>query len=177
MTLGQFSEIFFMLALPFFTKRFGIKKVLLLGLVTAAIRYGFFIYGSADEYFTYALLFLGILLHGVSYDFTTLPLTSMSIKSPRAYAYRRAGADHALLPGLRQFARLSSWRCDDGKDVRLSGTGKRTDFQLGRDVDFWRGDDCHYRRAVHDFFRESDNEITAIKVDDRDITLTQGEVK
>lgn len=80
MTLGQFSEIFFMLALPFFTKRFGIKKVLLLGLVTAAIRYGFFIYGSADEYFTYALLFLGILLHGVSYDFTTLPLTSMSIK-------------------------------------------------------------------------------------------------
>ncbi len=41
MTLGQFSEIFFMLALPFFTKRFGIKKVLLLGLVTAAIRYGF----------------------------------------------------------------------------------------------------------------------------------------
>ncbi len=42
MTLGQFSEIFFMLALPFFTKRFGIKKVLLLGLVTAAIRYGFF---------------------------------------------------------------------------------------------------------------------------------------
>ncbi|XNM45116.1 hypothetical protein ACLK10_11700 [Escherichia coli] len=44
-------------------------------------------------------------------------------------------------------------------------------------MDFWRGDDCHYRRAVHDFFRESDNEITAIKVDDRDIALTQGEVK
>ena len=69
MTLGQFSEIFFMLALPFFTKRFGIKKVLLLGLITAAIRYGFFVYGGAEEYFTYALLFLGILLHGVCYDF------------------------------------------------------------------------------------------------------------
>ncbi|VTN10320.1 Putative nucleoside transporter yegT [Raoultella terrigena] len=69
MTLGQFSEIFFMLALPFFTKRFGIKKVLLLGLITAAIRYGFFIYGTADNYFTYTLMFLGILLHGVSYDF------------------------------------------------------------------------------------------------------------
>lgn len=153
MTLGQFSEIFFMLALPFFTKRFGIKKVLLLGLVTAAIRYGFFIYGSADEYFTYALLFLGILLHGVSYDFYYVTAyIYVDKKSPRAYAYRRAGADHALLPGLRQFARLSSWRCDDGKDVRLSGTGKRADFQLVRDVDFRRGDDCHYRRAVHDFF-------------------------
>ncbi len=81
MTLGQFSEIFFMLALPFSLNALY-QKVLLLGLVTAAIRYGFFIYGSADEYFTYALLFLGILLHGVSYDFTTLPLTSMSIKAP-----------------------------------------------------------------------------------------------
>ncbi len=69
MTLGQFSEIFFMLALPFFTKRFGIKKVLMLGLVTAAIRYGFFVYGDADHIFTYGLLFAGILLHGVSYDF------------------------------------------------------------------------------------------------------------
>jgi Na+/melibiose symporter-like transporter len=49
MTLGQFSEIFFMLALPFFTKRFGIKKVLLLGLITAAIRYGFFVYGGAEQ--------------------------------------------------------------------------------------------------------------------------------
>ncbi len=54
MTLGQFSEIFFMLALPFSPNAL-VSKVLLLGLVTAAIRYGFFIYGSADEYFTYAL--------------------------------------------------------------------------------------------------------------------------
>jgi len=69
MTLGQFSEIFFMLALPFFTKRYGIKKVLMLGLFTAAVRYGFFVYGSADQWYLYSLLFAGILLHGVSYDF------------------------------------------------------------------------------------------------------------
>lgn len=58
-----------MLVLSFFIKRFGIKKVLLFGLVIVAIRYGFFIYGSADEYFIYALLFFGILFYGVSYDF------------------------------------------------------------------------------------------------------------
>ncbi|MGF1863084.1 nucleoside permease [Photobacterium profundum] len=69
MTLGQFSEIFFMLALPFFTKRYGVKKVLMLGLFTAAVRYGFFVYGSADQWYLYSLLFAGILLHGVSYDF------------------------------------------------------------------------------------------------------------
>ncbi|STE85208.1 major facilitator superfamily protein [Escherichia coli] len=154
MTLGQFSEIFFMLALPFFTKRFGIKKVLLLGLVTAAIRYGFFIYGSADEYFTYALLFLGILLHGVSYDFYYVTAyIYVDKKAPVHMRTAAQAADHALLPGLRPVARLSSWRCDDGKDVRLSGTGKRTDFSTWSGMwTFWRGDDCHYRRAVHDFF-------------------------
>lgn len=66
MTLGQFYEIFFML-MPFFIKRFGIKNVLLLGLITAEICYGFFVYDRAETYFTYALL--GILLYGVIYDF------------------------------------------------------------------------------------------------------------
>lgn len=69
MTLGQFSEIFFMISLPFFIKRFGIKRVLFLGLVTAAIRYGFFMTGGTESFFQYALLFGGILLHGASYDF------------------------------------------------------------------------------------------------------------
>ncbi|OCG26117.1 nucleoside transporter [Gilliamella sp. wkB108] len=69
LSLGQVSEILFMLCLPLFMKRYGIKNVLLLGLTTAAIRYGFFIYGGIDNYFIYSLLFIGILLHGVSYDF------------------------------------------------------------------------------------------------------------
>lgn len=69
MTLGQMSEILFLLALPFFIKRFGIGKVLLLGLVTAALRYLFFVFGSDQNLLTYGLLFMGILLHGVSYDF------------------------------------------------------------------------------------------------------------
>lgn len=69
MTLGQVSEIFAMLALPFLLKRFGIKKVLMLGFITAAIRYVFFIYGGTADVWAYSMLFLGILLHGVSYDF------------------------------------------------------------------------------------------------------------
>ena len=69
MSLGQFSEIFFMLALPFFLRRYGIKKVLLLGLVTAAVRYGFFMVGGTENMLMVTLLFVGILLHGASYDF------------------------------------------------------------------------------------------------------------
>lgn len=79
----------------------------MLGLVTAAIRYGFFIYGSADEYFTYALLFLGILLHGVSYDFTTLPLTSMSIKSP---VHMRTAAQGLITLCCQGFGSLLGYR-------------------------------------------------------------------
>jgi len=69
MTLGQVSEIFALLSLPFLLKRFGIKKVLMLGFITAALRYVFFIYGGTEDVWGYSLLFLGILLHGVSYDF------------------------------------------------------------------------------------------------------------
>lgn len=108
MTLGQFSEIFFMLALPFFTKRFGIKKVLLLGLVTAAIRYGFFIYGSADEYFTYALLFLGILLHGVSYDFYYV--TAYIYVDKKAPVHMRTAAQGLITLCCQGFGSLLGYR-------------------------------------------------------------------
>lgn len=69
MSLGQVSEIFFMLCLPLFIHKLGIKKVLLLGLITGALRYILFIYGSTDSYLFYSFLFIGILLHGVCYDF------------------------------------------------------------------------------------------------------------
>lgn len=69
MSLGQVSEIFFMLCLPFFIHKMGIKKVLLLGLITGALRYILFIYGGTDNMLLYSFLFVGILLHGVCYDF------------------------------------------------------------------------------------------------------------
>lgn len=69
MTLGQLSEIFGMLLLPFFLRKWGIKKVLLLGLLTNGLRYVFFILGGTDSLLPYALLFSGLFLHGISYDF------------------------------------------------------------------------------------------------------------
>jgi nucleoside transporter len=67
MTLGQGSEIFFMLLMPFFLKRFGFKKVLLIGMAAWGVRYVLFMYGNTS---TLAwMLFGGILLHGICYDF------------------------------------------------------------------------------------------------------------
>ncbi|GLO63103.1 MFS transporter [Vibrio sp. MACH09] len=108
MTLGQFSEIFFMLALPFFTKRFGIKKVLLLGLFTAAIRYGFFVYGSAETWYLYSLLFAGILLHGVSYDFYFV--TAYIYVDKKAPAHMRTAAQGLITLGCQGIGSLLGYR-------------------------------------------------------------------
>ena len=67
MTLGQISEVLFMLLLPFFFKKFGFKKTLLVGMLAWAIRYALFAYGNAGE-LTFMLI-IGIALHGICYDF------------------------------------------------------------------------------------------------------------
>jgi nucleoside transporter len=67
MTLGQVSEIGFMLLMPWFLLRLGLKRVLLVGMAAWTARYLLFAHGNAD---TLAwMLYLGILLHGVCYDF------------------------------------------------------------------------------------------------------------
>lgn len=67
MTMGQMSEVFFMLVMPFFFIRLGVKKMLLVGMIFWVLRYVFFAYGNADNLI--ALYYLGILFHGICYDF------------------------------------------------------------------------------------------------------------
>lgn len=67
MAIGQVSEVLFMLMLPLFIHRFGIKIALLMGMLAWALRYVLFAYGNnADLAF---MLFTGIALHGICYDF------------------------------------------------------------------------------------------------------------
>jgi nucleoside transporter len=66
-TLGQVSELVFMLLVPFFLKRFGMKTTLLIGMLAWAARYVLFAYGNAGE--LAFMLIVGIVLHGVCYDF------------------------------------------------------------------------------------------------------------
>ena len=67
MTLGQVSEAVFILAIPFLFNRIGVKKMILLGMTAWILRYLCFAYGNID---TGAwMLYAGIILHGVCYDF------------------------------------------------------------------------------------------------------------
>ncbi len=67
MTIGQMSEIGFMLLMPFFFARLGIKKLLLIGMATWTFRYLLFAYGNAGSGMW--MLYLALLVHGVCYDF------------------------------------------------------------------------------------------------------------
>lgn len=67
MTIGQISEILFLLLLPFFFKRFGFKMTIVAAMVAWALRYLMFAHG--DTGVLVSLLLIGIALHGVCYDF------------------------------------------------------------------------------------------------------------
>jgi nucleoside transporter len=66
-TLGQMSEMLFMLAMPVLFARWGVKKMLLAGMAAWVLRYALF--AAAAPNAVYWMIALGILLHGICYDF------------------------------------------------------------------------------------------------------------
>lgn len=67
MILGQVSEAVFILAIPFLFNRIGVKNMLILGMIAWILRYLAFGYGDADSGLW--MLYAGIILHGICYDF------------------------------------------------------------------------------------------------------------
>jgi len=84
MTIGQASEVLFLLLLPVFFNRFGFKKTILVGMLAWAVRYVLFAFGNAGD-LTFMLL-IGIALHGICYDFFFV--------SGQIYTDSKAGEQH-----------------------------------------------------------------------------------
>jgi len=66
-TLGQVSETGFMLLMPLLFARLGVKRMLMVGMAAWVVRYGLFALAAPAAIFP--LIIIGILLHGVCYDF------------------------------------------------------------------------------------------------------------
>ncbi len=67
MSYGQMSEIIFMLLMPLFFARLGVKKMLAVGMAAWVVRYSLFAVGAPSQIAPFVLL--GIVLHGICYDF------------------------------------------------------------------------------------------------------------
>ena len=67
MTLGQVSEALFILAIPFLFNRIGVKNMVLIGMIAWFLRYVCFAHGDNGD--NLWMLYAGIILHGICYDF------------------------------------------------------------------------------------------------------------
>jgi nucleoside transporter len=120
MTLGQMSEIFFMLVMPWFFRRLGVKYMLLAGMAAWTARYALFAGGNNGSLVW--MLYLGILLHGICYDFFFV--------TGQIYVDRKAPADlRAAAQGFIAFVTLGvgmfigSWASGRVVDAFATGTG------------------------------------------------------
>ncbi len=67
MSISQISETLFILAIPFFLKRFGIKNVMLISMLAWVLRFGLFAYGDpADGLW---MIILSCIVYGMAFDF------------------------------------------------------------------------------------------------------------
>jgi nucleoside transporter len=119
-TLGQVSEVGFLLMLPWFLQRLGVRRILLVGMFAWALRYVAFAYGDAGN--GAWLLYAGILLHGVCYDFFFV--TGQMYVDQRAPAAIRASAQGFLALvtlGLGNF--IGSWSAGQIVESRALADG------------------------------------------------------
>jgi NHS family xanthosine MFS transporter len=67
MSISQISETLFILAIPFFLKKFGIKKVMIFSMIAWVLRFAFFAYGNpADGLW---MILLSCVIYGMAFDF------------------------------------------------------------------------------------------------------------
>jgi NHS family xanthosine MFS transporter len=67
MSISQISETLFILAIPFFLKRFGIKKVMLFSMIAWVLRFGLFSFGNPAGGLW--MIILSCIVYGMAFDF------------------------------------------------------------------------------------------------------------
>lgn len=68
LSVSQMAEVGFILTIPFFLKRFGIKTVMLMSMLAWTLRFGFFAFGDPSP-FGFVLLLMSMIVYGCAFDF------------------------------------------------------------------------------------------------------------
>jgi hypothetical protein len=114
MTMGQMSELLFMVTLPWFFRRLGVKYTLMLGMLAWVLRYLMFGFGNSNSLVW--MLYLGIILHGICYDFFFVTgQVYVDQKAPVALRAAAQGLITFITYGIGMF--LGSWLSGKVVDV------------------------------------------------------------
>ncbi|MFM1912940.1 MAG: hypothetical protein RIR51_778 [Bacteroidota bacterium] len=124
MSLGQASEIIFMLLIPFAFSKYGVKKMLIIGLLAWIIR--FICFGYGDGISSEWLLYLGIILHGVCYDFFFV--------SGQIYTDQKAGENYKS--SAQGLITLATYGVGMGIGSKLSGFALDY-YEIGENMYDW----------------------------------------
>jgi nucleoside transporter len=108
-SMGQMSEVLFMVLMPLFFARLGVKKMLLVGMLAWVVRYAFFANGNMGGMAW--MLYAGILLHGICYDFFFV--------TGQIYVDRKASSD--IRASAQGFIALITYGVGIGLGSWLSG--------------------------------------------------------
>jgi len=131
MSFGQMSEIFFMVIMPFFFVRLGVKWMLLVGMFAWVVRYGLFAAAAPDAIF--ALVLPGILLHGICYDFFFVTgQIYVDRKAPPAIRGQAQGLLVQVTQGLGMFAGAQLFGAVFNAFHQAQGEGAAMDWRF-----FW----------------------------------------
>jgi len=102
MSMGQMAEVLFMFTLPFFYKRLGVKRTLMLGMLAWIARLLMFGYGNTGALAW--MLYIGIILHGICYDFFfVMGQVYVDQKAPSALRSAAQGLITFLTYGIGMF--------------------------------------------------------------------------
>jgi MFS transporter, NHS family, xanthosine permease len=113
-SISQISETLFILSIPFFLKRFGIKKVMLFSMVAWFLRFGLFAYGNPGDGFP--LIILSCIVYGLAFDFFNIS-GSLFIESTTDSSIRGSaqGLFMMMSNGVGAFlgSKISAWVIDN----------------------------------------------------------------
>ncbi|MBF0106048.1 MAG: nucleoside permease [Deltaproteobacteria bacterium] len=133
MSISQISETLFILAIPFFLKRFGIKKVMFMSMIAWCLRFGLFAYGNPTTGLW--MIVLSCIIYGAAFDFFNIS-GSLYVESQVPASMRASGQGLFMMMvngvGAYLGSRISGWMIDTffTIDTRFDWRGIWTTFAL-----------------------------------------------